>query len=533
MRIVFYILTFVFFSNSTFGQSSNSWIEGNITFVTGKYVYVKFDKTNDIKIGDSLFISVFKNSQPALVVSKKSSISILCEPIVESKFDIGQIVYYKLKSINKVEDIENSVDDELIINNKISIINKNDSISKNVKKQKISGRTSVGSYSNLPDYNSDAGNHRMRYIISFKGANIKQTNLYFDTYVSYNQTFESDFKLIDRPNDKFKFYRFSGGYASESIDVSFGRQIKNKISALGSFDGLYFQKKIKNNLYTGVIAGTRPDYEDYGLNLNLFQYGAFINYYPDYKISSTNGTFAFFEQQNEGNVDRRFLYFQIASTLSKFIRFFAASEVDLFQIKDGITSSKPKLTSIYGNIRFNISKKINASIGVDSRKNRIYFETYKDFLETLLERETRQGLRFRLRYSPIKKLSLSATTNFRYTGDELSSSYYNLMINYRSLPFLKMPVSISVSNITTNYIKSETISLRFSKKVNKRINVRVSYKYYQYYYNASDSNNKQNRIGLNVDLNLKSRIYFNIYFEKTIQKERNFSHLNLRLSKRF
>lgn len=528
--IVFFILSF---SYSSIGQNTFSWIEGEVTFVTGKYVYVKFDKNIEIEINDSLYLSPQKLNKASLVISKKSSISILCKPIDGIKFHKGQLVYYKHKNdIPITESIsKNSSIDK---GEKVSDLNiTKDSISQKIKQQKISGRATVGTFSNLPEYSSSTGNHRMRYILNFKGENIKQSDLYFDSYLSYNQTYESNFKLIDKPNDRFKLYRFLIGYSSKSVDVSIGRQIKNKISALGSFDGLFIQKSFKSNLFSGVILGTRPDYNNYGFNKNLFQYGAFLSYYPYYNISSTRGTIAFFEQRNQGVIDRRFIYFQFATTFSKYIRLFTASEIDLYQIINEKATSKPKLTNVYGNLSIKFSRKLNVNIGIDSRKNRIYYETYKDFLETLIERETRQGLRFRARYSPFRKISISAMSNFRYEGKKINSSYYNTTINYRRIPILKMSSSISVSLVNTDFITSKSIYLRLSKKIYKRVNGRFTYKFYQYNYHSNSIVKNQNRIGFNIDISLKNKIYFNIYFEKTLQKDRNYSRLNLRLSKRF
>ena len=107
------------------------------------------------------------------------------------------------------------------------------------------------------------------------------------------------------------------------------------------------------------------------------------------------------------------------------------------------------------------------------------------------------------------------------------------MINYRLIPLFNISASISGSLINTDFINSKSIYLRLSKKIYKRVNGRFTYKYYQYNYNSNNIIKNQNRIGFNIDISLKNKIYFNIYFEKTIQKERNFSRLNLRLSKRF
>jgi len=534
MKNLIIVLFFLFSSSSgLFGQNNINWVQGEISYVTKKNIYVKFNETKYINVGDSLFIKSSNSFVPVLLIAKKSSVSILCSSLDgDTQLAKGQVVYAKHKESNinkkdiKIKEKLNSIDPKQHLtnkeeNNKIKLL------------PKIRGRFTIATSSNIAQLKEKTGNHRMRYIFSMKGENLINSNFYFDHYISFNQTYNPDFTLSETVNDKLRFYRVTFGYRGNGYDISVGRQIKNKISALGSFDGIYLEKKIKNDFYSGIVTGTRPDYTNYGFNTKLFQYGAFVSYFPDYKKSSTRGTIAFFEQKNSGLTDRRFLYAQFSTNFGKKIRFFGASEIDLFQIKDGISSNSPKLTSIYGNLSYRLSRKINLSLGFDSRKNRIYYETYKDFLETLIERETRQGLRFRFGYRPFKKVSFSLMSNLRFKDKELSSKYYNAMIFLRSIPLIKSSISISANVINTDYLESKSLSIRLSKRIKKRINLRLEYKYYQYFYPGTKSSRNQNRVGGSLNFNVFKRLYLSIYYEKTLQKERNFSRLNLRITKRF
>lgn len=528
--VLFFLVTT---SSSLFSQNSFDWIQGNISFVTKKNIYVKFDKTKSINVGDSLFIKSNSNFEPILLIVKKSSVSILCTSLkTPNTFSKGQIVYAKSKTIEVIEkDIAKKDDSNKTVEKDISVESDKKTVIKSLPK--IRGRFTVATNSNIADLREKTGNHRFRYIFALKGSNLINSNFYFDHYISFNQTYNPDFSPSLKINDKLRFYRITFGYQNTSYDISIGRQIKNKISALGSFDGIYLEKKIKNDFYTGVVTGTRPDYTNYGFNSELFQYGAFISYFPEYKKSSTRGTIAFFEQKNNGLTDRRFLYTQFSTSLGKKIRFFGASEIDLYQIKEGVSSNSPKLTSIYGNLSYRLSRKLNLSVGIDSRKNRIYYETYKDFLETLIERETRQGLRFRVGYRPFKKISFSVMSNFRFQDKELSSKYYNAMVFFRSIPWIKSNISLSANVINTDYLESKSLAVRFSKRIRKNINLRLDYKYYQYFYPGTETSRNQNRVGGSINFNILRKLYFSVYYEKTLQKDRDFSRLNLRLTKRF
>ena len=532
-KLIVIIIVIISFQNYSLGQNSFDWIKGEISFVTKKNIYVKFEETANIEPGDTVFINKKNIYYPVFVISKKSSVSVLCSKLTNDQYEKGQEVFIKRKSIR----IEKNNKEEVEYADKMKKVSRKKKI--NIEKKeiknvsKIRGRFTIASNSNVADYAENTGNHRLRYVFSMKGESLINSNFYFDNYISFNQTYQADFTHSDNIADKLRIYRVAAGYATESYDISIGRQIKNKISALGSFDGVYFEKRIKNDFYAGIITGTRPDYMDYGFNPDLFQYGAFFSYYPDYKKSSTRGTIAFFEQKNNGQIDRRFLYAQFSRNFGKKVRFFGASEIDLYQFKEGISSNKPKITSIYGNVSFHISRQFNFSLGFDSRKNRIYYETYKDFLETLIERETRQGLRFRIGYKPFKKVTFSFMSNFRFQEKELSSSYFNAMLFYRNIPLIKSNISLSANLIKTNYLDSKSLSVRLSQKIQKRINLRLEYKYYRYFYPGTEVIRNQNRVGGSLNFYFAKKIYFSVYYEKTLQKERNFSRLNLRATKRF
>ena len=58
------------------GQRQASPLEGTVSFITSKNVYVKFDRTDQIEIGDTLQLAA--TDSPCLLVSNKSSSSCVC-----------------------------------------------------------------------------------------------------------------------------------------------------------------------------------------------------------------------------------------------------------------------------------------------------------------------------------------------------------------------------------------------------------------------------------------------------------------------
>ena len=74
-----FILFIMIITNSLFGQETDFVIEGKVSFMTSKNIYVKFESTEKIKVGDSLWIS--SSGLPCLLVKNKSSNSVVCSII--------------------------------------------------------------------------------------------------------------------------------------------------------------------------------------------------------------------------------------------------------------------------------------------------------------------------------------------------------------------------------------------------------------------------------------------------------------------
>ena len=60
----------------------------------------------------------------------------------------------------------------------------------------------------------------------------------------------------------------------ESARLWFGRYLNRKISNISIVDGAQFEKAF-SFLTFGLVAGSRPNYTDFGLNTKLFEYGIY------------------------------------------------------------------------------------------------------------------------------------------------------------------------------------------------------------------------------------------------------------------
>ena len=148
-----------------------------------------------------------------------------------------------------------------------------------------------------------------------------------------------------------------------------------------------------NNFTVGVLAGSRPDYQNYSFDPTLFQYGAYLAYSTRSPGKFTESSVAYVEQTNDFKTDRRFIYFQHSNNLIKNLNFFSTVEMDLFRLVNDVPETTFSLSGLYLSLSYRISGKFSVNGSYDARKNVIYYETYKTFTDRILEEGMRQGYR--------------------------------------------------------------------------------------------------------------------------------------------
>ena len=73
------------FAGGLKAQSGNI-IFGKISYISSQNIYVKFELTENIQIGDTLYLKKESTFIPILVVLNQSSTSCVCRPISNSIF---------------------------------------------------------------------------------------------------------------------------------------------------------------------------------------------------------------------------------------------------------------------------------------------------------------------------------------------------------------------------------------------------------------------------------------------------------------
>ena len=305
---------------------------------------------------------------------------------------------------------------------------------------------------------------------------------------------------------------------------------------MGAIDGAQLEVKFKS-LTAGFLAGSRPDYDDYSVNFDLFQYGAYLSHDLVTRKGNMQSSLAFAEQKNNGNTDRRFVYFQHSNSLVKGLNFFGTIEFDLYKY-DTVAEQLQNtfnMSNIYLSLRYRVIKQLSFSVSYSNRQNIIYYETYKNILDQILDYEKLQGYMFRVNYNPIRYLSIGVNAGYRFRKSDPSPSK-NLYgyATYSRIPFVNMSATASVTLLETSYISGKIYSIMLSRDILKgKLYAALGYRYVDYSYFNAETSIPQNMAEVNLNWVIYKKLALSVNYEGTFEKVNQFNRLYINLTQRF
>lgn len=535
MRELVFILLMFGILTTVSAQETTMEIEGTVTYFTAQNVYIKFLSAKNIKPGDRIFIRKDSILIPVISVENCSSISCVGKAIGDEKLKVGDkmiaLVPKEKKSIfQEVKPSEPTRTTQEATNTGAT----NTVKSMPTRKQEIKGRLLFSSYSN---FSGSTGNdsHRLRYTFSMDAANIANSRFSLESYVSFSHKLNDWAPIRQDIFNGLKIYGLNLKYdLGKNSTVWLGRKINPNISSLGAMDGLQVESNYKH-FYWGAVAGFRPDYTDYGFNANLLEYGGYFGHTLQNNNGRMQTSFALFEQTNSGNTDRRFAYFQHDNSLIKNVNLFLSSELDLYKLANGQPTSYLILTSLYLSVNYRPFKKLSVSGSYDNRRNVIYYETFKNYVDQLLEDATRQGVQFRINYRPITFMNVGISTSYRDRSNDLHpTKNTNGFLTYSQIPGIKVSTTLSANFIQTSYINGAIYGIRFDKDfIEGKLNAGINYRYVDYLYQNSTGNLKQHIGEVELSYQVNRNFSFSVNYEGTFEKETNYHSIYLSIIKRF
>ncbi|MDN5351038.1 MAG: hypothetical protein PWQ54_2434 [Bacteroidales bacterium] len=546
-KLVFLIFAFGYWWLPVSAQDTGVEMQGEVSYITSVNVYVRFAQTEGLKAGDTLYFKSSGQSVPVLVLTNLSSLSAVGKPLPAA---VDLKVGDKLFSFVSAKTASNEKDDGLVKNEEdpVSAFIKEEELpdfpesvgQKEIAdtapklKADISGRFRVASYSGFS--NTEGGNsQKMRYNYAMKARNLLDGNLSLETYLVFSHRNGQWDEIQRNLYNGLKIYDLSLGYKfNDHFALSFGRKINPKLSSVGAIDGL--QAEYRQGAFTiGAVGGARPDYRDYSFNFNLAQFGGYISHQVNSKNGLLQTTLSVMEQQNNGLTDRRFLYVQHSNTIFEGLYFFGSAEFELYKKNLDIASDRSALTNLYLILRYKFSRKLSASISFNNRNNIIYYETYKDIVERLLEKEMLQGYNLRLTYKPIKLLTIGVSAGYRERkSDPRSSKNLYSFVSIARIPGTQLSASLSHTYLENAYLKGNILSGMFYQYLNKgRISLGFGYRYVNQSYFDMLSKLKQHMGEINMNVQLTRKLSGGIYYEGTFESASNYHRIYATLSQRF
>ena len=516
----------------TTGQSGTSLLTGSVSFISSQHIYVRFKTTAGISENDTLFTRSGVKLVPALLVNKLSSTSCLCSSLTNKNFPVGVTILAKKRLQEKPpETVKEAVNQETGAKLKEDIPVSSIARAKRYQ-QRIRGSISAASY--IDRSNADSLSHiSYRYRFSLNAEHIGGSPFSLNSYVTFRYKQGEWDAVKQNIFSAVKIYNLSLKY---DIDSSFylklGRQMSMNIPGIGAFDGLELGKSFKR-FSMGLIGGTRPDYNDYGFNPELLQYGAYLSY-NIFKPHIYSGTsVALINQLASAKTDRRFIFLQYSGTLFRNLTVFSSAEIDLFR-PDSIQTGD-RLTSLYASISYRLSNKISLTGSYDARRNPIYYETWKTLRDTLFDNYLQSSYRLGTNIRLFKTVQFGIRASWRFLkSDPRQSKGMNCYITWNNKGMNPLYLTLSGNYSESSYISGLNSGLSFQKYFSGgKLNVATGYYYQEYNYNEGGGKIRQHTGRFDLYLQGPAKFSFSADYEIAFERERIYNRLYLQLMKRF
>ncbi len=528
MKIFLFNIIFICLTINSFAQTNEVVIKGTISFISSQNVYVKFDNTEGMATGDTLFVARNNILIPALTINNLSSVSCVGTPIGQISLLISTPLFGKSRVVKKKEEpISKESKESLSANDQaISSIPTVKSAPKLISS--VDGRLALSTYSTVSGSTSD---QRYRYNFSLNAQHFNNSKLSLESYISLTHK-SNELSLITKDIYKYlKIYSLALKYdLSQTTNLSFGRKVNLNMANVGAVDGFHFETTHKNFIF-GAVAGSRPDYFDYSFNLDLMQIGVFAGHSIQKENGSIQTSVAIFDQMNKFKTDRRFTYIQHSNSLLPKLDLFCSFEFDFYTVKNLQPTNTLDLTSTYVSLRYKPWKKLSLFASYDARKNIYYYETFKNQIDSIIDKESRQGLRFQYTYRPAKFLTWGGSAGYRFQkSDPTPSINAYSYLNYSLVPGILTSTTINATLLKSNYIDGMVYGVSLSRDIiYGQVYTELQYRLVNYTYKNSHLSLRQDIAELSLSWRIAKKLTLSADFEVTHETSSNYGRIYISL----
>jgi hypothetical protein len=285
----------------------------------------------------------------------------------------------------------------------------------------------------------------------------------------------------------------------------------------------------------GAVAGFRPDYADYGFNSQLFQYGGYAAYDTRNGAKSTESSIAFMQQMYGSNTDRRFIYLQHSNSVIKNLYLLGSVEADLYKLVNDKPTSTFDLTGLYFSMRYRMSSKFSISGSYDARKNVMYYETYKTFVDQIVETEMRQGFRLQASYRITRDLLFGISSGYRFLkSDPNPSANIYGYLTYSQIPGINMTATLSGTYLNSAYINGVIAGASLYRDFfGGKFQSGIGYRFVGYKLPENVIDITQNIAEINFSVQALKKMFISLNYEGTFEKSDRYNRIYVQLRIRF
>ncbi|MFN8208890.1 MAG: hypothetical protein U0T82_16005 [Bacteroidales bacterium] len=518
MRNKYFILfIFIFIGRNVI--QAQSMLEGRITYISSQNVYIRFESTGGISVGDTLFHLGNGRMVPLIIVRNLSSTTCMGTQFPGQTFRVSDVVKaYPRLSVNNPppkKETTHSEEPGLIADTNMA---DHPAITKQMRKQTIRGSITLASYSQFS--NADLPSvQRFRYQLSLNAAHIGGSRFSTESNISFRHRSGEWGYIQDNVFNGLKIYNLCLRYdLTPKTIITFGRRVNPLISNMGAVDGLQADFTFRN-FSAGFLAGSRPSFKDYAPDMSLVQFGGYLAHKYLKHSGSMESSLALVEQTNAMKTDRRFLYFQHSNNLLRQLNLFGSFELDLYQKVNNTTSQKPTLSGFYVSLRYAPEKKLNLSASYDARRNIVYYETFKNFISTIIDTALRQGASMQINYHPVPWLYTGIKGGMRFRKIDLSPSR-NLYgyVTYSGMDRMNFSATLSSTFLETSYLRGMIYALNTSLTLFPgKCFLGMGYQYLDYNLVESGLSQTQQLASLNLNWRFFKRTSFALNYELALE----------------
>lgn len=538
MKIIIITLFLIFSFKQLLSQSNEviKLFEGKVEYISSQFIYVQFENTDGLTIGDTLFTKKKGKYSPKLIIESLSSRSCATKPLRDKVAKGAQI--FGFVEIEK-EKVQKLIQEKVFVeNNNSSRLIKADTsefIGFKEMDRGLYGRFSISSYSNLSNISNRVDYQNWRYSLSLNADNIKDSKFSFSNYITFRYRADEWNYVSSNLDDALRIYDLSVKYDfNQNTNILLGRKINRKVANIGAVDGIQLETKYKKFTIGGIL-GSRPDYKNYGYNLDFLQFGGYVDRIDSIGKGTMQNTIAVMQQMNDASTDRRFLYFQHNNNIFDKTSLFLSSELDLFEKINGEAKNDIRFTSLFLSLRYSPKRWISTSLSYDARKNVIYYETFKNYADQLIESALRQGFRFRVNLRPIKYVFANAYMGYRFRDDDIKPTRnFGGSITHSRVPYLNLSLNFSILHLSTNYLDGNVFGTRISKDLfDGLVYGTLGYKKVDYTFLNTDSEILQDIVQLDLSFRIVKNMTLSLNFEGTYEDKLNYSNIYMNFTTRF